>query len=67
MSKLQTPADPVPRLVDVDALILRLTMLSRQHEERGKISHALGVRSAIESTKRMLAEQRQAARRSDVT
>lgn len=60
MSKLQALADTVRRrvhLVDVDHLIARLTGLARQHEERSRISHALGVRSAIALIQRDMATQ----------
>lgn len=45
------------RLLDADHLINRLIGLARQHEERGYVSRALGVRSAIELVKRDLAAQ----------
>ena len=68
MTEIQTSAQPTikpPRLIDADHLIARLTALSRQQEERGRISHALGVRSAIELVKRELSSQRRQKQASD--
>lgn len=45
------------RLVDADHLLMRLTGLARSHEERGRISHCLGVRSAIAQIQRDLAKK----------
>lgn len=63
MKAVQAPAGSKPvRLVDADQLLERLAGLARQQEERGRISHALGVRSAIDLIKRDLAGQRRAGK-----
>lgn len=54
MKAVQASAGSRPvRLVDVDQLLERLTGMAKRHEECGRISHSLGVRSAITMIKRM--------------
>lgn len=58
----QNPAGAQPvRLVDADHLLLRLTSLAWLHEERGRVSHARGVRIAMALIRRELAAQRKVA------
>lgn len=47
MSAVQTPA-----LIDIDDLVGRLKRLAGHHKRAGRISHALGVQSALELIKR---------------
>lgn len=61
------PSPKPARLLDADHLINRLTSLARQHEERGYVSRALGVRSAIELVKRELAAQHKAQKKFPVS
>lgn len=66
MSELQTPAIAAAReveLVDVVHLVNRLTGLVRRHEESGRISHALGVRSAIKLVQNDMDKARKARAR----
>lgn len=47
MTPVQTPAPP-----DIGQILKRLASLAEQHKAAGRVSHALGVRSAMESIKR---------------
>lgn len=47
MSRVQTPAR-----VDVEQLVSKLVSLAKRHHAAGRISHAQGVRSAIDLIKR---------------
>ena len=49
MSSVQTPAR-----VDVEHLVSRLKSLVERHKRAGRVSHALGVQSALELIKREL-------------
>ncbi len=60
MTELHTPAIAAARvvhLVDAEHLVVRLTGLARQQEERGYMREAMGVRKAIELVQRDLASQ----------
>lgn len=47
MIPVQPPAPP-----DIGQILKRLASLAEQHKAAGRVSHALGVRSAMESIKR---------------
>lgn len=56
MKPVHTPARP--QLIDARQLVTRLTALAKKHEEQGRVSHSLGVRSALDLVKRDLAGQK---------
>lgn len=56
MMTVQTPAP-----LDIGRLLARLASLAEQHKAAGRVSHALGVRSAMESIKRHAAGARASA------
>ncbi len=57
MITVQTPAP-----LDIGRLLARLASLAEHHKAAGRVSHALGVRSAMESIKREAAGARAGAK-----
>lgn len=58
-----TPAE-TPAPLDIGRVLARLASLAEQHKAAGRVSHALGVRSAMESIKRGAAGARAGAKNS---
>lgn len=68
MTTVQTPVQVCARqveMVEATALLLRLAELANKHGDRGRPSHALGVRSAITMIKRDLARSVKARRKAE--
>ena len=64
MTNTKTGAGAVFDFVQTDALKTRLVALAKKHEEQGRISHGLGVRSAIEVLRKEAAAQKKLASKS---